>query len=170
MKLKTFRTLQYNITCILHKNSSNRMFCSIHDFTFLVTQKTLRTSLFWVFRKLLPVLFLVKFVMLPTRSIAMANWFACMPPCKSVIVQISLTSLESVDITWRLTKWYPVKLLIVIAFLVKVCQNLKEEFGAWYLWGKIKPLTQHIAGGLTQAWPQKFMLVFNFYETFKWLW
>ena len=33
--------------------------------------------------------------------------------------------------------------------------------------GKVKPLTQHFAGGLTQTWPLKFMLVFDFYETFK---
>ena len=27
------------------------MFCTIHDFTFLLAHKDLRTSLFWVFRK-----------------------------------------------------------------------------------------------------------------------
>ena len=32
MKLKTFKTLQYNITCIFNINSSNRMFCSMHNF------------------------------------------------------------------------------------------------------------------------------------------
>ena len=28
---------------------------------------------------------------------------------------------------------------------------------------------QHFAGGLTQVWPLKFMLVFVFHETFQWL-
>ena len=37
------------------------------------------------------------------------------------------------------------------------------------LWGKIQPLTQHFVGGLTQVWPVKFMLIFVFYETFRWL-
>ena len=50
LKLKTCKALQYNITWILHISSSNKMFSSIHDFTFLMTHK-LRTSLFWVFRK-----------------------------------------------------------------------------------------------------------------------
>ena len=36
MKLKTFKTLQYNSTCILHITSGN-MFCSVNDFTFLLT-------------------------------------------------------------------------------------------------------------------------------------
>ena len=35
---ENLKTLQYNITRILHINSSNRMFCSIHDFTFLMTE------------------------------------------------------------------------------------------------------------------------------------
>ena len=39
MKLKTFKTFQYNITWTLHINSSHRMFSSIHDLTFLMTQK-----------------------------------------------------------------------------------------------------------------------------------
>ena len=42
LKLKTFKTLQYNITRILHKSSSNRMFCSIHDFTFLMTDTKIK--------------------------------------------------------------------------------------------------------------------------------
>ena len=45
-----------------------------------------------------------------------------------------------------------------------------QKFGAWSLWGKVKSLIQHFAGGLTQGLPLKFMLVFFFYETFKWLW
>ena len=32
LKLKTFKTLQYNITHILDINSSNKMFYSMHDF------------------------------------------------------------------------------------------------------------------------------------------
>ena len=31
-EVETFKTLQYNITHILHINSSNKMFCYIHDF------------------------------------------------------------------------------------------------------------------------------------------
>ena len=37
LKLKTFKILQYNITYILHINCINRIFCSIYDFTFLMT-------------------------------------------------------------------------------------------------------------------------------------
>ena len=37
LKLKTFKTLQHNITRISHTSNSNRMFCSVHDFTFLMT-------------------------------------------------------------------------------------------------------------------------------------
>ena len=75
MNLKTFKTLQYNITYILHINSSNRMFRSIHDFTFLMTDKNLRKVSFESpeKKKLLPVQFLVKFLMLPVRSIMLAN-------------------------------------------------------------------------------------------------
>ena len=40
--MKTFKILQYNITCILHINSSNRMFCSIHDFTFLMKDTNIK--------------------------------------------------------------------------------------------------------------------------------
>ena len=32
LKLKTFRTLQYYVTCILDRNSCNGMFSSMHDF------------------------------------------------------------------------------------------------------------------------------------------
>ena len=32
LKLETFKTLQYNITRIIDINSSNSMFCSMHDF------------------------------------------------------------------------------------------------------------------------------------------
>ena len=32
LELKTFKTLQYNITRTLNINSSNIMFCSMHDF------------------------------------------------------------------------------------------------------------------------------------------
>ena len=35
------------------------------------------------------------------------------------------------------------------------------------LLGKVKPMTQHFAGGLTQVWPLKFMLIFVFHETFQ---
>ena len=39
MKLKT---LQHSITSISHVNSSNKMFCSIHDFTFLMIDKKIK--------------------------------------------------------------------------------------------------------------------------------
>ena len=32
LQLKIFKTLQYDITDILDINSSNRMFCSMHNF------------------------------------------------------------------------------------------------------------------------------------------
>ena len=41
-----FKTLQYNITHILHINSSTIIFCVIHNFTFLMmTQKLKNKSL-----------------------------------------------------------------------------------------------------------------------------
>ena len=51
------------------------MFRSIHDFTFLMTDKNLRKVSFESpeKKKLLPVQFLVKFLMLPVRSIMLAN-------------------------------------------------------------------------------------------------
>ena len=51
LNLKTFKTLQHSITCILHINSSNKTFCSIHDFTFLVTDTKIKGQVFWVSRK-----------------------------------------------------------------------------------------------------------------------
>ena len=44
-------------------------------------------------KNLLLTWFSVKFVMLPAQSIALANWFACVPACTSTITQVSLTSL-----------------------------------------------------------------------------
>ena len=38
--------------------------------------------------------FSVKFVILPARSIMLANRFACVPACTTVIAQVSLTSLS----------------------------------------------------------------------------
>ena len=96
MKLKTFKTLQHNVTCILHINSSNKMFFSIHDFTFLMTDRKIKRYVSFESsekKKLLLVQFSVKFVMLPVQSFTLANWFACVPACMSVIVQVSLTSL-----------------------------------------------------------------------------
>ena len=40
LKLKTFKNLQYDITRIFDINSSNRMFCLMHDFI----RKTLSLS------------------------------------------------------------------------------------------------------------------------------
>ena len=34
--------MQHNIICILHINNSNNMFCSIHDFTFLMTDTKIK--------------------------------------------------------------------------------------------------------------------------------
>ena len=51
---------------------------------FYVRHKKQRTYLFWV---------LTKFVMLPAQSIALANWFACVPAYTSAIVRVSLTRL-----------------------------------------------------------------------------
>ena len=42
LKLKTFKTLQYNIKRILHINCSNRIFCSIQDYAFLMTDTEIR--------------------------------------------------------------------------------------------------------------------------------
>ena len=42
------------------------------------------------------------------------------------------------------------------------------EIWGMILMGKIKPLTQNFAGGLTQASPLKFMLVFVLHEAFQW--
>ena len=97
LNLKTFKTLQHNITCILHINSSNKTFCSIHDFTFLVTDTKIKGQVSFEFpekNKLLQAWFSVKFVMLSAQSIALANWFACVPACMSTIAQVSLTSLS----------------------------------------------------------------------------
>ena len=58
--------------------------------------KNLTASLFWVSekKKLLPERFSVKFVMLPARSIALANWFACVPAYASAITRVWMTSLN----------------------------------------------------------------------------
>ena len=42
LRLKTFKTLQYDITRILHINNSNRMFHSIHNFTFHMTDTKIK--------------------------------------------------------------------------------------------------------------------------------
>ena len=74
------------------------MFCSIHDFTFLMTNtKKIKGQVSFESpekKKLLPAWFSAKFVVLPAQSISLANWFACMPSCMSAIVCISLTSLK----------------------------------------------------------------------------
>ena len=57
-------------------NSSNRMFCSIHDFTFLMTDTKIKgqvSSESPEKKKLLPARFSVKFIMFPAQSIALAN-------------------------------------------------------------------------------------------------
>ena len=61
---------------ILHINSSNKMFCSIYDFTFLMKDTKIKGQVSFESsekKKLLPVRFSVKFVMLPAQSIALAN-------------------------------------------------------------------------------------------------
>ena len=70
MELKTFKTLQQNIPCILHINSSNKIFCSIHDFTFLMTDTKIKGHVSFESpekKKLLPARLSVKFVMLPAQ-------------------------------------------------------------------------------------------------------
>ena len=42
LRLKTFKTLQYDITRILLINNSNTMFHSIHIFTFLMTDTKIK--------------------------------------------------------------------------------------------------------------------------------
>ena len=59
-------------------------------------RKNKRTLLLWVLRKKKKLLlkpFSVKFVMLPARSIALANWFACVLACMPIAL-FSLTSLH----------------------------------------------------------------------------
>ena len=48
----------------------------------------------WEKKELFPEQFLVKFVMVLVQSIALANWFACVPACTSMIVWVSLTRLQ----------------------------------------------------------------------------
>ena len=59
------------------------------------TQKLSNKSLLSLEKKnkLLPARFLVKFVMLPVQSIALANWLVCVPACTSAIAWVTLTSL-----------------------------------------------------------------------------
>ena len=61
---------------ILHINSSNKMFCSIYDFTFLMTDAKIKEQVSFESsekKKFLPSQFSVKFVMLPAQSITLAN-------------------------------------------------------------------------------------------------
>ena len=97
-KLKTFKTLQYNITWILYINSSNRMFCSIHNFTFLMIDTKIWGQVFFKSsekKKLLPARFSVKLIMLPAQSIMLANWFACMH--RSIYLQCCDTNLKKIQ-------------------------------------------------------------------------
>ena len=96
MKLKTFKTLQYNITHILHINSSTIIFCVIHNFTFLMIDTKIKEQVSfesWEKKKLLVAQSSVKCIMLPVQSITLANWFVCIPACTSRIMRVSLTSL-----------------------------------------------------------------------------
>ena len=61
---------------MLHINSSNKMFCSIHNFTFLMTDTKIKGQVSFESsekKELLPMQFSVKFVMLPAQSIMLAN-------------------------------------------------------------------------------------------------
>ena len=96
LKLKTYHTLHYNMTRVLQINSSNRMFFSIHSFTFFMTDTKLKEQVSfesWEKKKLLAVQFSVKFVMLSVWSIVLANWFAYLPDCTIAITRVALTSL-----------------------------------------------------------------------------
>ena len=73
---------------------TNEMF-SWH--TFLMTDEKIKEHVSFESRekkKLLFARFSGKFVVLPARSIALANWFACMPACMRAIAQVLLTSLH----------------------------------------------------------------------------
>ena len=75
--------MQYDIACILHINNSNRMFCSIHDFTFLMTDTKIKEQVSlecWDENKYLLAWFLVKFITLPAWSAMLAN-LICLHTC-----------------------------------------------------------------------------------------
>ena len=97
-----------NITWILCINSTNRL---LFFFQFMILlflwqiQKFKGKSLLSLQKKkkLLLAWFLVKFVILPVRSIMLANWFAWKPACMSAIAQVLLTSLSTC--TNQTVKW-----------------------------------------------------------------
>ena len=114
--------MQYNITCILHINSSNRMFCSIHDFTFLMKDTKIKEQVpldSWEKEKLLVVQFLVKCFMLPMQSITLANWFACIPACLYTCPQLFVSEYMA-----SMKKFF----LITIWSTHEACMNKNQTF------------------------------------------
>ena len=126
MNLKTFKTLQYNITYILHINSSNRMFCSIHDFTFVMTNTKICFGQICFesseIKKLLHAQFLVKFVMLPVWSIAQGNWFSCLHKCNCVGL------IDKLEVFWFLWNFFRTAFLWNISGCLLYCYYLNYQF------------------------------------------
>ena len=95
----TIHFLDYAIICIVFMNG---MF---PWYTFFMADTQIKEHVSfesWEKKELLLVQFLVKFVMLHVRSITLANWFACLPACMSMIAWVSLTT--AVQIIW-IWKW-----------------------------------------------------------------
>ena len=121
----TVRFLDYAI------NENIHMYC-IHEWdVFLIylllwqTQKLSKKSLLSLEKKkLFPAWFLVKFVMLPARSFALVNWFACVPACMSTITHVSLTSL----VLLRITSWIVAELVFKWAY--------RNMISLWYFFAK----------------------------------
>ena len=129
--------MQYNITRILHKSSSNRMFCSIHDFTFLMTDTKIKEHVpfeSWE-KKIMSERLSVKFVMLPVQSITLANWFACM----RTITQVSLTSLDRqiliITCLFRSTGYELFRFLIFDFWR----HDLVKSYLLWFHWLPVSP-------------------------------
>ena len=78
-------------------NEDIHMYCfhewNVFIYIFLWQTRKFNSKSVLSFEKKLLRQVLVKFVMLPAQSIALANWFACMSACTSAIAQVSLTSL-----------------------------------------------------------------------------
>ena len=82
-------------------NENMHMYCSHERDVFLIhfflwqTQKLKNMSLLSLeIKELLLEQFLVNFVMLPAWSVALANWFASVPACMSMITWVPLTRLH----------------------------------------------------------------------------
>ena len=127
--MKTFKTLQHNITCILHINSSNKTFVQSMILLFLwLIQKLKDKSLLSLQKKRnFPARFSVKFVKLPAQSIALANWFACVLACTNAIARVSLTSLNHCE-----------KYILLIIYYINYVRQLFKIDGKAKLWTELK--------------------------------